>query len=58
MSKSEAIVRVTVDLNRPETFPNGYIDKEKVDVTSETQIKLQEQEDDDLAILDALNKNT
>ena len=54
---SKAIVRVTVDINRPETFPKGYVDKNKLDATSDTQIKLQEKEDDDQARLDALNKN-
>ena len=57
MIKKEVLVRVTVDLNRPETFPRGFINKDKLDATSEVEIKLQEQEDDDLAKLDALNKN-
>jgi hypothetical protein len=57
MPKGKVIVRVTVDLNRPETFPKGYVDKDKLDVTSESQIKLQEKEDDDQSRLDSLNKN-
>ena len=57
MPKGKVIVRVTVDLNRPETFPKGYVDKDKLDLTSESQIKLQEKEDDDQSRLDSLNKN-
>ena len=57
MPKDKVIVRVTVDLNRPETFPKGYFNKEKLDATSEAQIKFHEKEDDDQARLDALNKN-
>ena len=57
MIKKEVLVRVTVDLNSPKTFPRGFINKDKFDTTSEVEIKLQEQEDDDLARIDALNKN-
>ena len=57
MGKSDVRVRVTVDLNKPETFPKGFVNKDKLDATSEVQIKLQEKEDDDQARFDALSKN-
>jgi putative transcriptional regulator len=57
MEKSDVIVRITVDLNKPETFPKGFANKDKLDATSEVQIKLQEKEDDDQARFDALSIN-
>jgi hypothetical protein len=56
LSRKEIIIRVTVDLNRPETFPKGFINKDMLDATSEAQIKLHQKEDDDQSRLEALNK--
>lgn len=56
LSGKEIIIRVTVDLNRPETSPKGFINKDMFDATSEAQIELHKKEDDDQSRLEALNK--
>ena len=47
------IVRVSVDLNDPSSFPKGFVDKKLVYATSERLIKLHQQQDDADAMLDA-----
>ncbi len=39
------IVRVSVDLNNPKSFPKGFINKKLLDATSERLIKLHQQQD-------------
>lgn len=39
------IVTVTVDLNDPKSFPRGYVDKAKLDATTEEDIARHEAED-------------
>ena len=38
------IIRVSVDLNDPSSFPKGFVDKKLVDATSERLIKLHQQQ--------------
>lgn len=40
------IVKIQVDLSDPSTFPIGFIDKSKLDATTEEQIVQQEIQDD------------
>ena len=47
------IVRVSVDLNNPKSFPKGIVDKKLLDSTSERLIKLHKRQDDDEAMQDA-----
>jgi putative transcriptional regulator len=47
------IVRVSVDLNNPKSFPKGFINKKLVEATTERLIKLHQQEDDAQAMKDA-----
>jgi putative transcriptional regulator len=51
------IIKIQVDLSNPTTFPKGFVNKSKLDATTEEQILQQERQDDDRARLDALNKN-
>jgi hypothetical protein len=53
----EITVNVSVDLKNPTTYPNGFVDKDKLDATTEAQIRQHAKEDDDQAELDALNTN-
>ena len=52
------IVEIKVDLNNPSTFPKGFINKSKLDATTEVQIMAQEKQDDEQARLEAISKNT
>jgi len=54
---SEITVSVSVELSDRKTFPRGFVDRDKLDVTTESQIRQHKKEDDDQALLDALNKN-
>ena len=54
---SEITVSVSVDISDRKTFPRGFVDRDKLDVTTESQIRRHKKEDDDQARLDALNKN-
>ena len=54
----EITVSVSVDISDRKTFPKGFVDRDKLDVTTEPQIRRHKKEDDDQARLDALNKNT
>lgn len=47
------ITRVNVNLNDPESFPKGFVDKKLLDATSERLIQLHQRQDDAEAILDA-----
>ena len=47
------IIRVSVDLNNPNTFPKGFVNKKLLDATSERLIKLHQQHDDADAMQDA-----
>ncbi len=47
------IIRVSVDLNNPSSFPKGYVNKKLLDATSERLIKLHERQDDLEAMQDA-----
>ena len=47
------IVRVSVDLKDPKSFPKGFINKKLVEATTERLIKVHQQEDDAQAIQDA-----
>ena len=47
------ITRVSVDLNDPNSFPKGFVDKKLLDATSGRLIKLHQQQDDVCAMLDA-----
>lgn len=47
------IIRVSVDLNNPNTFPKGFVNKKLLNATSERLIKLQQQQDDLDVIQDA-----
>jgi putative transcriptional regulator len=49
-------IKISADPNNPETFPKGFVDKGKLDATTEALIRLQKKEDDEQAKLDALNK--
>ena len=40
------IVKIQVDLNEASTFPAGFVDKAKLDATTEEQITQQEKQDD------------
>jgi putative transcriptional regulator len=51
------IIKIQVDLSNPTTFPKGFVNKSKLDATTEEQILQQERQDDERARLDALNKN-
>ena len=56
-TEDEIITKISADPNNPETFPKGFVDKNKFDTTTEVQIRLHKKEDDEQAKLDALNKN-
>ena len=45
MSEIE-IIKIQVDLSNPTTFPKGFVDKSKLDATTEEQIMQQEKQDD------------
>ena len=47
------IVRVTVDLNNPQSFPKGFVNKKLLDATTERLIKRHQQQDDVEAKQDA-----
>ncbi len=47
------IVRVKVDLNRPEQTPRGRVNPELLDATTEKDLELQQQTDDAEAMQDA-----
>jgi putative transcriptional regulator len=47
------IVRVSVDLNNPKSFPKGFVNKKLLDATTERIIKLHQREDDAEAMKDA-----
>ena len=51
------IIKIQVNLSNPTTFPKGFVNKSKLDATTEEQILQQERQDDERARLDALNKN-
>ena len=51
------IIKIQVDPSNPTTFPKGFVNKSKLDATTEEQILQQERQDDERAKLDALNKN-
>jgi hypothetical protein len=53
----EIVIKVSADINSPSTFPAGFVDKSKLDATTEKQITQQKKQDDEQARLDALNKN-
>ena len=55
-SEGEITTKISADPNNPETFPKGFVDKNKLDTTTEVQIRLHNKEDDEQAKLDALNK--
>jgi putative transcriptional regulator len=40
------IIKIQVNLSNPTTFPKGFVDKSKLDATTEEQIMLQENQDD------------
>ncbi|MBU3552660.1 MULTISPECIES: hypothetical protein [Polynucleobacter] len=45
MSESE-IIKIQVDPINPKTFPKGFVDKSKLDATTDEQIMQQEKQDD------------
>jgi hypothetical protein len=51
------IIKIQVDPSNTTTFPKGFVNKSKLDATTEEQILQQERQDDERAKLDALNKN-
>ena len=51
------IVKIQVDLNNLTTFPKRFVNKSKLDATTEEQIMEQEKQDDEQARSEALNKN-
>jgi hypothetical protein len=53
----EITVSVSVDVGDRKTFPKGFVDRDKLDATTEVEIELHKREDDEQARLDALNKN-
>ena len=53
----EIMIKVSVDINNPLTFPKGFADKVKLDATTEEQIMQQEKQDDEQLRLDATIKN-
>lgn len=46
-------VRIKVDINRPETFPKGFVDLARVDATTESEIAQHQLEDEADAQLEA-----
>jgi hypothetical protein len=44
--KQVKLVTVHVDLANPKSFPKGFVDKDKLDATTEAQIRLQGIKDD------------
>ena len=46
-SSSEITVSVSVDLGDRKTFPRGFVDRDKLDLTTESQIRRHKKEDDD-----------
>ncbi len=46
-------IRVSVDLSDPSTFPKGFVDKKLLDAATERLIKLHQQQDDAVAMVDA-----
>jgi putative transcriptional regulator len=40
------IVRVSVDLNNPKSFPKGFVNKKLLDATTERLIQLHQHQDD------------
>ena len=55
--KKVKVVKIRVDLKNPQTFPKGFVDKDKLDVITEAQIRLHATEDEEQARLEATNKN-
>ena len=47
------IVRVSIDLKNPKSFPKGFVNKRLLDATTERLIKLHKQQDDMEAVQDA-----
>lgn len=47
------MIRLGVDLSDPSSFPKGFIDKKLIDATTESLIKLHQQQDDAEAMIDA-----
>lgn len=47
------VIRVSVDLSNPSSFPKGFVDKKLLDATTERLIKLHQQQDDAEAMMDA-----
>jgi putative transcriptional regulator len=47
------VIRVSVDLSNPSSFPTGFVDKKLLDATTERLIKLYQQQDDAEAMIDA-----
>jgi len=56
-SEGQITIKISTDPNNPETFLKGFCDKNRLDATTEAQIRLEEKEDDEQAKLDASNKN-
>jgi hypothetical protein len=56
-SEGESAIKISVDPINSEGFPKEFVDKNKLNATTEAQIRLQEKEDDYQAKSDALNKN-
>lgn len=56
MSEIE-IIKIQVELSNRATFPKGFVNKSKLDATTEEQIMQHEKQDDEQARLDAINKN-
>ena len=56
-SGGEVTIRISVDHNNLKTFPKGFVNKEALDATTDFEIALHKKEDDEQALLDALNKN-
>ena len=46
-----------MDVGDRKTFPKGFVDRDKLNATTEVEIELHKREDDEQARLDALNKN-
>jgi len=44
--KQVKLLTVHVDLANPKSFPKGFLDKDKLDATTEAQIRLQGSKDD------------
>ncbi|WP_353433127.1 hypothetical protein [Polynucleobacter sp. MWH-UH23A] len=56
-SDPEITLSISVDVGDRKTFPKGFVDRDKLNATTEVEIELHKREDDEQARLDALNKN-